>query len=404
MFRRALLTASLLLVSCLPRSGAQGTPPAATAPFKDKWALVIGISEFEHSNLNLKYAAKDATDFRDFLVSKGNFAADHVRLLTNKQATRANILEQFGDSWLPRVAMPDDLVLIFISSHGSPPEMDVRGVNYVVAHDTNPDSLFATGVPLQSLTKTLKDRVHSNRIVIVLDVCHAGAVAESKGLVRGANIDAAAMADTSGHAVICSSSTNENSWESKQYPNSVFTHTLIEGLQKHGSQTKLGDAVTFMKEEVPREVQMERGFPQHPVFQTSKWNSADVVLAAVPTAPRPGLPAPIEPMSETAASQSAPQTVASVKSPNAIPSIAGRWIGTNGVVYDIWQNGRSTGWDMPQFNEFGRGTISEDGKTSIGFWYGPVTGHGTSQLEIDDKGRVIKMNADDGSVFTRVGR
>ncbi|HMY04936.1 MAG TPA: tetratricopeptide repeat protein, partial [Candidatus Obscuribacter sp.] len=86
-------------------------------PVRDKWALIIGISNFQDKNLNLKYPAKDARDFHDFLIKEANFAPDHVKLLVDEKATRANILSELGDKWLPRVANPDDLVLIYISSH-----------------------------------------------------------------------------------------------------------------------------------------------------------------------------------------------------------------------------------------------------------------------------------------------
>jgi hypothetical protein len=97
-------------------------------PVRDKWALIVGISNFQDSKLNLKYPAKDAKDFNDYLLKEGHFAADHVKLLTNEQATRANILSELGDKWLPRVANPDDLVVIYISSHGSASDMDIGGV------------------------------------------------------------------------------------------------------------------------------------------------------------------------------------------------------------------------------------------------------------------------------------
>ena len=58
----------------------------AATPVADKWAVVVGVSEFADKAINLKYAAKDAADFRTFLVDKCHFAPDHVRLLTNEQA------------------------------------------------------------------------------------------------------------------------------------------------------------------------------------------------------------------------------------------------------------------------------------------------------------------------------
>lgn len=263
---------------------------AANRPVTDKWALVVGISKFSDPTLNLRYPAKDAQDFYNYLITKGNFAKDHVRLLLNEKATKENILDQLGDSWLPRAALPDDLVVIFISSHGSSSDADIRGVNYVVAHNTNPTKLFTTGIPMQHLADTIRERVHSDRVLVVLDTCHAGGASESKGIVRQANADAATIAQGSGQLVICSSDKNQTSWESKQYPNSVFTRSLIEGLQKQGSSSDVSDVFNFVKDKVQQEVVQERGVLQTPVLESSKWTGKDLVIACQPVRPRPGLP------------------------------------------------------------------------------------------------------------------
>ncbi len=288
------LKLAVLLAVCGPLSvwpiaaSAQGD---ANRPVTDKWALVVGISKFSDPALNLRYPAKDAQDFYNYLVSKGNFAKDHVRLLLNERATKENILDQLGDSWLPRAALPDDLVVIFISSHGSSSDADIRGVNYVVAHDTNPTKLFTTGIPMQHLADTIRERVHSDRVLVVLDTCHAGgATSESKGIVRQANADAATIAQGSGQLVICSSDKNQTSWESKQYPNSVFTRSLIEGLQKQGSSSDVSGVFNFVKDKVQQEVVQERGVLQTPVLESSKWTGKDLVIACQPVRPRPGLP------------------------------------------------------------------------------------------------------------------
>ena len=260
-------------------------------PVTDKWALVVGISKFADGSLNLRYPAKDAQDFYNYLISKGNFAKDHVRLLLNEKATKENILDQLGDSWLPRAALPDDLVVIFISSHGSASDSDIRGVNYVVAHDTNPTKLFTTAIPMQHLADTIRERVHSDRVLVVLDTCHAGgAASESKGIVRQANADAATIAQGSGQLVICSSDKNQTSWESKQYANSVFTRSLIEGLQKQGNTSDVSDVFNFVKDKVQQEVVQERGVLQTPVLESSKWTGKDLIIACLPVKPRPGLP------------------------------------------------------------------------------------------------------------------
>jgi len=258
-------------------------------PVRDKWALIIGISNFADSKLNLHYPAKDAKDFADFLVKEGNFAKDHVKLLVNEQATRANILSDLGDKWLPRLANPDDLVLIYISSHGSPSEMDNENVNYLLAYDTNPDQLYASGLPMQDLTRTIKARVHSDRVVVVLDACHSGAAeAGGKGIAYKGNVDADVVAQGTGQLVISSSSPSQVSWESKAYENSIFTRCLIDALRKNGNATTLGEAFQSMRDKVQEQVLRERGVLQTPVLK-SKWKGEDLRISTPPTRPAPGL-------------------------------------------------------------------------------------------------------------------
>ncbi len=258
-------------------------------PVRDKWALIVGISNFQDSKLNLKYPAKDAKDFNDYLLKEGNFAPDHVKLLTNEQATRANILSELGDKWLPRVANPDDLVVIYISSHGSASDMDIGGVNYLLAYDSQVDSLYASGLPMQDLTRIIKGRVHSDRVVLVLDACHSGAADPgAKGLFRQGNVDVTEVAQGTGQLVISSSQPSQVSWESKHYQNSVFTRCLIESLKSKGNATTLGEAFSNMKDKVQQEVLTERGVLQTPVLK-SRWKGNDLRLAAPAVTPRPGL-------------------------------------------------------------------------------------------------------------------
>lgn len=253
-------------------------------PVDDKWALIIGISKFQKPEVNLKYSAKDAQDLRDFLVKEANFAADHVKLLVDEQATKSNVLAEIGDKWLPHVARPNDLVLIFVSSHGSPSKVDLEGLNYLVMHDTDPNSLYATGLPLQDLAAAIKQRVHANRVVLIVDACHSGAANPAKGLVRLGNFDSQSLLAGTGQLVICSSEPSQVSWESKRYTNGVFTHQLIEALRAKGGKISLGDAFQQMQDSVQSEVLKDRGELQTPVMK-SHWNGKDLILSIPPARP-----------------------------------------------------------------------------------------------------------------------
>lgn len=259
----------------------------ADRPIRDKWAIIVGISNFQDPKIpKLQYSTKDAIDFYKFLEKSGNFKRDHMRLLLNEKATQRRILTELATLFLHRVAEPDDLVVVFFSTHGSPTEEGPGGNNYLVAYDTSIDELFATGVSMQAIMSTLKERINSDRILLVLDACHSGATTVgAKGMSRAANFDADAIAQGSGQMVICSSEPAERSWESKRAPNGVFTKKLMEGLAKNGTQTKLADAFNYLHSQVQKEVKEDRGASQKPVLK-SKWNGSELLPLIPPAAPQ----------------------------------------------------------------------------------------------------------------------
>lgn len=256
---------------------------SSNAPIEDKWAFIVGVSKFAKPSINLKYPAKDAKDLSTYLVNEANFAPDHVKLLVDEQATKERVLAELGDKWLPRLAHPNDLVLIFISTHGSPSQADLEGLNYLVMHNTDPDSLYATGLPLSDLAAAIKQRVHSNRVVLIIDACHSGAADTAKGLTRVGNIDSAALSQGTGQLIICSSLPNQVSWESKRYQNGVFTHQLIEALR--AGKPTLSQAFERLKESVQSEVLQDRAELQTAVLK-SKWKGNDLIISAPATKPR----------------------------------------------------------------------------------------------------------------------
>ncbi len=259
----------------------------ANRPVRDKWALIVGIGTFQNRDIpKLRFAAKDAMDFRDFLINEANFAPDHVRILTDEKATQRRVLSELGNKYLARVAKPDDLVVLFFSSHGSPSQADVRGKNFVVAYDSDPEDLFTTGIEMDKILESIQSRVLSERVLLILDACHSGAVSEnSKGLGRPGNFDAELLAQGSGQAVICSSEPTQQSWESKRYKNGIFTRKLLDALRLKGKQTTLNDAFPYIESSVSAEVQEDYGSRQSPSLK-SKWAGKDLVLAAVPANPQ----------------------------------------------------------------------------------------------------------------------
>lgn len=263
------------------------TPPR---PIKDKWALVIGISSFKDPTLNLKYSAKDATDFRNYLIAEAGFAPDHVKLLTDNQATRENIVANLGEKWLGRAAGPDDLVVLFMSSHGSAPKKEV-GANFIVPYEGSRENIVFTGIPMQWLTAGVQSVLHSDRTLLLLDVCHGGAIGGAKSIGREFEFNPSNIAVGPGQLILVSSMDDQVSWESKRYHNGVFTHHLIDGLRQKGKNTNMGETFAHLKDKVEEEVLRDRAILQTPMMFKKIAGGTQIVLAAPGTNPRAGLSA-----------------------------------------------------------------------------------------------------------------
>lgn len=165
---------------------------APPGPIRDKYALIIGVGRFKNGIKKLKFAAKDANAMANYLVDSklGGFPADHVTVLTDEQATSKAILTALDD--LERRAKPDDLVVVYFSSHGAAPDK-FEHVN-IVTYDTDllfgkqdydtltegekllqRQSVWDTSIPRQRLHDFFR-KAQSKRILMILDVCYSGDV------------------------------------------------------------------------------------------------------------------------------------------------------------------------------------------------------------------------------------
>jgi hypothetical protein len=271
---------------------AQPEKQNSNRPIRDKWALIVGISKFNDSDVpKLKYSVKDAIDFYHFLVKDAGFEPDHVRILLDEKASQRRVMSELGQKFLAQVVKPDDLVVLFFSTHGSPSQMDLRGDNYLVAYDSDPEDLFATGIEMKRVLDATNARVLTDRVLIVLDACHSGSLKPgSKGLSRQVgNFDSGSLAQGAGQLVICSSQTDEQSWESRRYKNGVFTRHLIDSMSQTKSPRELSEAFEEMKSKVQAEVKEDRQAKQIPVLN-SKWDGRALLLAAAASNPQKLLP------------------------------------------------------------------------------------------------------------------
>ncbi|GLZ28018.1 hypothetical protein Lesp02_02080 [Lentzea sp. NBRC 105346] len=86
----------------------------------NRWAVIVGISDYRDDNLTLKFAHQDAQALYDFLLTPagGGFAAERVRLLVDGDATTHEVTRAIRV--FLAATKPEDLVLLYFACHGAP--------------------------------------------------------------------------------------------------------------------------------------------------------------------------------------------------------------------------------------------------------------------------------------------
>ena len=277
-------------------NGTQAPGGAPSGPPGQRWALIVGIGTFTDQNIEpLKYTASDAQSFKDALLDPkiGGFPADHVHSLLNDDATTKNIKMQLN--WLARSAGPDDVVVVYVATHGSSRDLDTVGVNYIITHDTeigekiDPDSLYATALPMVDIANAIATRVKAGKAAIFLDTCYSGNAAVSNTTLIAPGIKNAAPSTAmlnhikqgSGRMVFAASGTEQESLESDTLKHGFFTYYLVQALRTEGGSAPLSQIFDYTQKHVSDTVAKEfrqYNLQQNPVMSRSQ-DDTDFALA-----------------------------------------------------------------------------------------------------------------------------
>jgi hypothetical protein len=245
-------------------------PSAPTAVVGEKWAVVIGVSDYKADGLDLRYADRDAEAMRDFLIEKGGFRPDRVRSLTNQHATYQEIRTALF-SFLA-ATQPDDMVLIFLAGHGVQDAINPDNF-FFLAHDSAVGNLGGTAIPMWDLGNVMDYTIRAQRILVFADTCHSGAALDRGGAKDGKNLNffnkyLEVLARKKGRLVLTASQAHENSLETTKLAHGVFTHSILLGLGGAADDNPAdgvitaGELVDYVRAKVPEETAGE----QHPSY------------------------------------------------------------------------------------------------------------------------------------------
>lgn len=191
-------------------------------------ALVIGINEYTNAP-PLGYAVSDAEEIKDILITELGFEEDKVTYLSDKGATKFNILKSFLRFSNDDIKV-DDRLFVFFAGHGHT-RAGVKGdVGYLVPHDADMDDL-STFIRWDELTRNA-ELIRAKHILFVMDACYGG-LAVHRNLKPGSSRFLKDMYQRFSRQVITAGKANEVVADSGgPLPNhSVFTGHFIEGVR-----------------------------------------------------------------------------------------------------------------------------------------------------------------------------
>ncbi len=217
------------------------------------YAIIGGVSDYKGSELDLRYAAKDAEDmFKALQIGGKNlFGVDKINLKLLATGENPNAIpptkENFRKAYeeFAKVAKPNDIFFVYLSGHGITLSFGSDTYYYLTQEATTTDKqqlgkdselLKSSTISSEELTAWHKS-VKALKQVLILDTCAAGAlgnefkIVEKKDLSTDAKRALENMKDRVGFHVLMGSAADAVSYEASQYGQGLLTYSLLEGMK-----------------------------------------------------------------------------------------------------------------------------------------------------------------------------
>ncbi|MEW6607013.1 MAG: caspase family protein [bacterium] len=250
----------------------------ATVAIKSAYALIVGIGQYSDPRIRkLDFTHADAQAFCDLLLNPQHvgFLKENVKLLLDEQATLFNIKNAIT-GWFYKYTGSESTVIIFFAGHGGvesdKEDTEKDGIaKYLLPWDTNPDDLFASALSNTDFHRLLST-IKAQRLIIFLDACYAGGVAQrgsrDLGIVEN---PCERLAQGEGRLVISAAKPNQRSGEDPTIGHGIFTYHLLEALKGKADMDNDGyvsiwEVYKYLEREVSQSARCLAKSIQEPLF------------------------------------------------------------------------------------------------------------------------------------------
>ena len=154
----------------------------STAGKGNTYAVIVGISNYLDSSINLKFSNRDATFFAEFLMSAsgGSVPKKNIKLLLDADAQSQKVSEAID--WLLDNCEKDDNAFFYFSGHGAIENKSMFEDGSLICYNTSSTAFTNMGLSMDRLNKmanTISVTKNAN-VIIITDACHSGRMAITK--------------------------------------------------------------------------------------------------------------------------------------------------------------------------------------------------------------------------------
>ena len=226
--------------------------------FENGYALLVGVGA------DLPVTVTDAECLEKILTNpqRAGYKKEHVWCLTEKKATRTNILDTFAKliEQLEEDAYANKTVIVYYSGHGKIINEDT----YCLCPNDFDWDTKANGISATEFVKQIDEiaALGVERILVILDCCHAGGIKDAPQMKSSNQRLQEKLENGTGRITIAACLDNQKSYILPNATNSLFTQVLIDALAGEGltnTDTFVGviDLMAYTSREVPKRQQQQ---------------------------------------------------------------------------------------------------------------------------------------------------
>ena len=213
-----------------PTTSATGVP-IPLGEGKNKYAIVIGISDYPGTENDLNFADDDAIDMYNALVNIYGFPRENVYLLINSNANYSAI--ESAVNAVKQKAKEGDEVVFFFSGHGARGKAndgDKEAIDEAIVSHDGKNLVYIWDGELRDWFRDFK----TTRIVFIFDSCLAGGMTDLKA---------------DGRIIVMATTENGVAYEFSDLENGQFTYYFVdEGMLQGMADTTPNDGNVTVEE------------------------------------------------------------------------------------------------------------------------------------------------------------